>query len=252
MNESSNKSLPNILVVGYGVIGEATAWLLKVSGHTVGARDISPDAQDRLRKAGFDDCDAPVVVICVPAEGRDGRLDTRLVDSVVGEALDGDASRVYVRTTLPVGHCRRYNDERVVYWPSFARDATALADEMTRRTFLFGTHDGQSAQGQGLPAWYESYETAEMAKLVVNAFLAMSVSFANETALICRDAGIDYKQVEAILRADHRIGKDAHLDARGSWDGKCLPKDVDELINAFGLEPPSVIRATRDFNDART
>ena len=50
-------------------------------------------------------------------------------------------------------------------------------------------------------------ESAEMAKHALNAFLAVSVTFTNELAVICEQVGADATEVETALRSDPRIGE---------------------------------------------
>ncbi|MDD5109190.1 MAG: nucleotide sugar dehydrogenase [Candidatus Omnitrophica bacterium] len=54
-------------------------------------------------------------------------------------------------------------------------------------------------------------ESAEMVKHAINSFLAVSVSFANEIASICEQAGADAKEVERGLKTESGIGTKAYL-----------------------------------------
>ena len=56
-----------------------------------------------------------------------------------------------------------------------------------------------------------SVESAEMTKHSINAFLATSVTFANELAYICEMYGADAKEVERGLKTETRIGPHAYL-----------------------------------------
>ena len=71
-----------------------------------------------------------------------------------------------------------------------------------------------------------SIESAEMTKHAVNAFLATSVTFANELAALCERAGADAKQVERGLRTERRIGPQAYLSPGGAFAGGTLARDV--------------------------
>src|SRR5579862_2422795 len=51
-----------------------------------------------------------------------------------------------------------------------------------------------------------SISSAEMTKHAMNAFLALSVVYANELARICEHVGVDRTQVEDGIRTDPRIG----------------------------------------------
>jgi UDPglucose 6-dehydrogenase len=71
-----------------------------------------------------------------------------------------------------------------------------------------------------------SIESAEMTKHAINAFLAVSVTFANELAQICERVGADAKDVERGLKTETRIGPRAYLSPGGAFAGGTLARDV--------------------------
>lgn len=86
-----------------------------------------------------------------------------------------------------------------------------------------------------------SLESAEMTKHAINAFLATSVTFANELAVICEVVGADAKEVERGLKTESRIGPRAYLSPGGPFAGGTLARDVTFLANqgqVFGLSTP--------------
>jgi len=74
-----------------------------------------------------------------------------------------------------------------------------------------------------------SVESAEMTKHAINAFLATSVTFANEIASICELVGADAKQVERGLKTEARIGPKAYLSPGGPFAGGTLARDIEFL-----------------------
>jgi UDPglucose 6-dehydrogenase len=72
-------------------------------------------------------------------------------------------------------------------------------------------------------------ESAEMTKHAINAFLAVSVTFANEIAAICELVGADAKDVERGLKSEARIGPKAYLSPGGPFAGGTLARDVEFL-----------------------
>jgi UDPglucose 6-dehydrogenase len=86
-----------------------------------------------------------------------------------------------------------------------------------------------------------SIESAEMTKHAINAFLALSVTFANELASVCERVGADAKQVERGLKTESRIGPRAYLAPGGAFAGGTLARDVaflTELGATHGLTLP--------------
>jgi UDPglucose 6-dehydrogenase len=80
-----------------------------------------------------------------------------------------------------------------------------------------------------------SVESAEMTKHAINAYLATSVVFINEIAVICERSGADAKEVERGLKTDARIGPGAYLSPGGAFAGGTLARDL-ALLNAKAAE----------------
>jgi UDPglucose 6-dehydrogenase len=80
-----------------------------------------------------------------------------------------------------------------------------------------------------------------MAKHASNAFLATSISFANEIADLCETAGADAADVVEIMRLDGRIGRGAYLYPGLGFAGATLARDVralERLAESSGAEAP--------------
>jgi UDPglucose 6-dehydrogenase len=73
-------------------------------------------------------------------------------------------------------------------------------------------------------------ESAEMTKHALNAFLATSVVFINELAVLCEHVGASANEVEQGLKSDVRIGKKAYLRPGSAFDGGTLARDVTYLV----------------------
>src|SRR5439155_15053184 len=75
-----------------------------------------------------------------------------------------------------------------------------------------------------------SVESAEMTKHALNAFLATSVAFINEVAVLCERVGADAREVERGLKSDGRIGPRAYLQPGSAFAGGTLARDLAFLI----------------------
>jgi UDPglucose 6-dehydrogenase len=96
-----------------------------------------------------------------------------------------------------------------------------------------------------------SIESAEMTKHAINAFLATSVTFANEMAVICELVGADAKEVERGLKTEMRIGPGAYLSPGGPFAGGTLARDIEYLgsiSNSSSLATP-LLSSVRKSND---
>ena len=72
-------------------------------------------------------------------------------------------------------------------------------------------------------------ETAELAKVAANSFLATKISFINAMAEVCEATGGDVGALAEIIGADPRIGP-AFLRPGLGFGGGCLPKDIRAFI----------------------
>lgn len=97
-----------------------------------------------------------------------------------------------------------------------------------------------------------SVESAEMTKHAINAFLALSVTFANELATLCEIVGADAKEVERGLKTESRIGPRAYLAPGAAFAGGTLARDIAFLgrIAAQNERAAPVLDAVRRSNQA--
>jgi UDPglucose 6-dehydrogenase len=97
-----------------------------------------------------------------------------------------------------------------------------------------------------------SVESAEMTKHAVNAFLATSVTFANEIASLCEMTGADAKEVERGLKTESRIGPGAYLSPGAAFAGGTLARDI-AFLNGIGAEKrlaTPLLSSVRSSNEA--
>ena len=74
-----------------------------------------------------------------------------------------------------------------------------------------------------------SLESAEMTKHALNAFLATSVTFINELAILCERVGANANEVEKGLKSEERIGPKAYVRPGGAIGGGTLLRDINYL-----------------------
>lgn len=140
--------------------------------------------------------------------------------------------------------------------PEFLKEGMAVDDFMNPDRVVIGASDARAADL--VRSLYSSFNcpvltvptaTAEMIKVASNSFLATKISFVNEVGNICKDMGIDMRQVAEGMGLDSRIGKQ-FLRAGCGFGGSCFPKDVAGLAaeaERRGLRP-RVMRAALDVN----
>ncbi len=95
-------------------------------------------------------------------------------------------------------------------------------------------------------------ESAEMTKHAINAFLATSITFANEIAALCELVGANAKEVERGLKSEQRIGPKAYLAPGGPFAGGTLARDIQYLTqigSAQHLATPLLAAVTPSNNE---
>lgn len=247
-----------IAIAGYGSIG---SYLASVFGSE---HEVVPYDPPLGLGSPADLVDTDFMFVCVPTPPRDdGSADVRIVEEVVSLAQPRVA--IVCESTVPVGTTRRLIDETgkpLVFVPEYAGESAAhpFRDPSNRDFFIYGGYGEAAERVRDLYAGAHSPHarhfitdptTAEMAKYMENAFLALKVSFCNEFFDLCRAAGVDYEAARELWLQDPRIGEShtAVTPERG-YGGKCLPKDV-AAICAVARElgtPMQVMEAAQAAN----
>lgn len=146
---------------------------------------------------------------------------------------------VLISSQMPAGTCRGLEEEHAERNIFFACSPENLRLGKALEIFR---HPGRIIAGARLPQararlsqlfapfcdkiiWMMP-ESAEMTKHGINAFLALSVTFANEIARLCEAVGADAREVEQGLRSESRIGEKAYIRPGSAFAGGTLARDV--------------------------
>lgn len=197
-----------------------------------------------------------IVFLCPPTPHVPGKgCDVSAVEDAF--TLLNKPTIVIIRSTIPPGTTERmqkkYPHHKLLFNPEFLSEATAVSDTQspfrqivgyTKKSFPLA---GEIRDLLPLAAFTRLMPAteAELVKYWSNCFYATKVVFANQLYDFCQRLGIDYDLVKESARADMRVGRwhleiftnlfsRARKDRRG-YGGKCLPKDVKNLIH-FGDE----------------
>ncbi len=171
---------------------------------------------------------------------------------------------VLISSQLPVGSTRRLEHvDTTEAHPSPIRPRTCGSGMPSRRShkperIVVGIRpEGERDRIEKLLGDFSSriewmgVESAELVKHGVNAFLALSVAFANELAGIAERVGADAAEVERGLKSEGRIGARAYLRPGAAFAGGTLARDLDYLTQIGERErvPTRLVRAVRASND---
>jgi UDPglucose 6-dehydrogenase len=83
----------------------------------------------------------------------------------------------------------------------------------------------------GCPVLPMCYESAELCKISINAFLVASVTTTNTLAELCEQTGADWSEIAPALRLDKRIGPHAYLNPGLGIAGGNLERDLATLVH---------------------
>ena len=222
--------MTKIVVIGAGIVGQATGKGLIYKGHKVIFVDIDTEIVKKLKQEGFDvrlpdelgNVDVDVSMFCVstpPYSDGSVNLDY-LSDAIIEhgkwwkEKKDkkNEQYTLVIRSTVPPGTTRKIliplfekysgmiagEDFGVCMQPEFLRAASSEKDFLHPWATVIGELDKQS--GNVLAEIYSDFggkmfrvdlETAEFVKYIHNTFNATKISFSNEMWLLGRKLGID-------------------------------------------------------------
>jgi len=197
--------------------------------------------------AALDGADVVWVTFDTPVDDDD-RADVEWVRGQLDRVADhlAPGTLVLLSAQLPAGFGRALADRwvqrriSVAYSPENLRLGRAIEVFRNPERVVVGLDRAEDrARVQALLAPFTdnvlwmSLESAEMSKHALNAFLATSVTFANELARLCELTGADAKEVEASLKSEARIGPRAYLSPGAAFAGGTLARDV-RFLQAFG------------------
>jgi UDPglucose 6-dehydrogenase len=220
------------------------------------------------------EADLIFVAVGSPTTGM-GEADlSQVVDSIEQIApVVADRTVVVIKSTVPVGtnadmaammdRLQPDLEVEIAANPEFLRQGSAVEDFMRPDRIVIGARSDAAARlvrdayapliaTEAPPVLLTDVETAELIKYTSNAFLAVKLSFINEIADLCEQAGASIADVAAGVGLDPRIGA-RFLQAGPGFGGSCLPKDTQALLHTsrmFGT-PSRIVAAAVDVNRER-
>ncbi len=262
-------------IIGMGFVGRAVYYGFRNSFSTLYGYDVNPKAfgftlfESHEWVKRCDDiqtvaqkCDIVFVCVSTPSSMETGKIDTSIVEEVVGKIIQANKDAIVViKSTVIPGTTNklrlRYPGSHIVFNPEFLTEKNYVDDFLNQKYVVLG---GDQADCYEVGRLYRHHlggnfykhidihwtdaRNAEMLKYVTNCMLAAKVGLCNEFKRICDAANINWNTIVSLLNADDRIGK-THLQVPGSdgnrgFGGKCFPKDMIALIGfakEMGVDP---------------
>jgi UDPglucose 6-dehydrogenase len=224
--------------------------------------------------AAVREADIVFVAVGTPSRRGDGHADLAYVYAAAAEIAAEITSYkvVVIKSTVPVGtgdEVARIIGETVpeelfsvVSNPEFLREGAAIEDFKRPDRIIVGTTDprAQALMAQlyrplslnQAPVMFTDRRTSELTKYAANAFLATKITFINEMADLCEQAGANVQDVARGIGLDRRIGA-KFLHAGPGYGGSCFPKDTLALVKTaqdFGA-PMRIVETVAAVNDSR-
>jgi UDPglucose 6-dehydrogenase len=252
----------HILIVGAGVVGQATGMGFAKKGHRVDYVDIDPAKLKLLSEQGlvimtpdqvqWNNYDIIMLTVSTPTVNKRVVLD--YLETAAAEVGRGLANTdkfvvVVVRSTVPpttteqrilpllesASGKRASVDFGLAMNPEFLRQRTNVQDFDRPWITVLGTSDRLTSDI--LQRLYLPFgglivncklSEAEMIKYVNNLYNAVKISYFNEVHTICEHLGIDSRVVGAVVARSAESMWNPLYGTRGGapYGGTCLPKDT--------------------------
>lgn len=275
-----------INVIGLGYIGLPTALMLASNGIDVVGTDSNVEiilqlnaGKTMFHEKGFDDlfsiaynagitftneyqnADTYIIAVPTPYDKNSKKIDASFVINAVKNVLEvcQEGSIIIIESTMAPGTIDRFvrplinKKIHLVHAPERIIPGNMIF-ELKHNNRTIGSDD--PAIGEKVKNIYASFchgdievtdiRTAEMTKVVENAFRDINIAYANELAKICQSGGMDVYEIIRIANKHPRVNI---LNPGPGVGGHCISVDPWFLVGDYpGLA--NIILAARKINDS--
>jgi UDPglucose 6-dehydrogenase len=232
-------------IIGQGFVGNAIYQKFKdyyeINTYDLDSSKCNSSEQETLNN--------DIVFVCLPTPmNSDGSCNVSLVESAIKRCSEfGITKTVVIKSTVSPGTTARINslypNMDIVFNPEFLTERNAVKDYENQNRIILGGPRPSTTKLKGIfskvfpNAHIVKTDSthAEMVKYLINTFLSVKVSFANEIYQICEGLNVDYDKVVEYATYDERLGN-SHWNVPGhdgdfGFGGHCFPKDLAALIH---------------------
>lgn len=184
-----------------------------------------------------------IYIACDVQTDEHNQSDLTSIRRLIAQAVDvlPESSTLVILSQVPPGFMRTLpvRPQQLYYQVETLVFGRAVERALHPERFIVGCFDPtlnfpkaymQLLQSYACPLLPMRYESAELAKVAVNLFLAASVSTANTLAEISTAVGADWNEVIPALQLDQRIGHYAYLKPGLGLSGGNLERDLMTVI----------------------
>lgn len=252
-------------IIGQGFVGSAVYHKFK-NYYDVLTYDLDTTKCNSTFEDVLSNCHT--IFVCLPTPmNQDGSCNVSILEDVLTKIDQKGSYIVVVKSTVPPGTTKQWNSKfdnlQIVFNPEFLTERNAIQDyENQTRIILggpkFATTILKQTFSKVFPNAYivkTDSTYAEMVKYLINSFLSVKVSFANEIYQLCQQLDVDYDKIVEYAIYDERLGN-SHWSVPGhdgdfGFGGHCFPKDLSALIHLSDTlnTVNNVLKATKQTND---
>ena len=228
----------------------------------------------------IEDTDVTIILVATPSN-TDGTFSNRFIEAALrslaeafgrsrkahhsfiisSTVMPGSTEESFIPTIEKYSRRKLHQDFSVCYDPDFVALGNAIRGFLEPDVVVIGQSD--PAAGARMEALHRhlcenqpkisrmSIISAEMAKVCLNAFITLKITFANSIANMCEKIpGADVDAISTAIGADRRISPHYFRGGLG-FGGTCFPRDTHAyvaLAKKVGAQA-QLIEATRSVND---
>jgi len=194
-------------------------------------------------KKGFVFCSpelAQLVIIAQDTPTKNGIRDLEPIYKMTRHALANYKGTILLTSQVPPGFTRAFNAERLYHQSETLRIKDALERALYPEQIILGCMYPERPLPEALfgyatafncPIRRISYEAAEFSKIAINITLASQVNNTNRLSTAAAKLGIEWHDIQTILKADKRIGPHSYLEP-GNWmDSEHLKRDAITMVD---------------------
>lgn len=235
-----------IHIIGPGVVGKATGEGFRRFGFDI-------VYTDKGERHGF--VEAGVHFVCTP-EGAAPDVVIGLAKDITGGNRSSSES-IVVRSSVLPGTCDRLTRETglvIVHNPEFLREAVAGYEFLDSNYAVVGGAFYNSRvrylyERAGKHVLMCSSTESELLKLVVNCYLATQISFWNAVKQVADSIGVNSHTVARFALHDSRVSRYGAVMHGAKYGGKCLPKDMEQLMKLTKGYASEFFTGVKSVND---